>query len=538
MSKHAPTAVASVLAVGAAALFLLFPPSERRAREIALEPPFRHVGGFSYYADLPPWIPSDGPGAPEGSRAQLAEEGRPLGPAHTPLRRIEEAGRGAYRNWSDGLWFSSSDGSDPNTNGRRYAVTVLAPRPMLLYVIAGLVGYLALAVITSRGLSALRHRRVLATVVARSLQIAATLGGVELGSHILLQHRLFAAGETAESLFSKLLGEGGSAAIQRGNVYLYQRHHYLNYVLNPSAAESSGQPINEEFYIRRKEPIRSRDDVAWRALAIGGSTTYDYHIEREEETWVHRLEARIRERCGASHDVLNGGVGGYSLYENFIHYVTLLTYLKPNLVVLFVGINDVPPRFYKDLRPDYGNYRRPWNTDETVLPGLHTTLASLATYRLWFFVTRVSSGYRFNIGSLTRWPYPSPSEREQALEGNGPELYEEILRNFVRLLQAQGVQAVVLPQHFTNRGGKRDELFERALLEHNDANRRVAGELGVPFGEFVLDPDLFRPSDTEDSIHFNTEGAKKMADGTFEFLNAAGLLPCAARVEPESVPSR
>ena len=50
------------------------------------------------------------------------EDHLPLGPAHAAPERIAEAGRGRYGQWGRLLVFSSSDGSDPRLNGRRYVL--------------------------------------------------------------------------------------------------------------------------------------------------------------------------------------------------------------------------------------------------------------------------------------------------------------------------------------------------------------------------------------------------------------------------------
>ena len=54
---------------------------------------------------------------------QLFENGHALGPAHTAHQTIRDAGKGAFSHWYDTLWFSSSDGTDPRTNGYRYRVS-------------------------------------------------------------------------------------------------------------------------------------------------------------------------------------------------------------------------------------------------------------------------------------------------------------------------------------------------------------------------------------------------------------------------------
>jgi pectate lyase len=43
-----------------------------------------------------------------------------MGPAHSFHQEIRESGRGRFSHWGTDLLFSTSDNSDPNTNGRSY----------------------------------------------------------------------------------------------------------------------------------------------------------------------------------------------------------------------------------------------------------------------------------------------------------------------------------------------------------------------------------------------------------------------------------
>lgn len=70
------------------------------------------------------------------SQLELFEDGRPLGPAHSLHAAIREAGAGRYSHWaevdacddlgfySSCLYFSTSDNSDPNANGRKYSIVL------------------------------------------------------------------------------------------------------------------------------------------------------------------------------------------------------------------------------------------------------------------------------------------------------------------------------------------------------------------------------------------------------------------------------
>ena len=107
--------------------------------QIELKRPFAPKGDLMYQA----WVGSDswrtptflksavfgnmrlGPGdaddAPTRSTAVLCEDDRQLGPPHASLDDIGKLGSGRYVHWHhSGILFSTSDGSNPNDNGRRY----------------------------------------------------------------------------------------------------------------------------------------------------------------------------------------------------------------------------------------------------------------------------------------------------------------------------------------------------------------------------------------------------------------------------------
>jgi hypothetical protein len=106
--------------------------------QIVLQRPFRHLDGLMYVVlvrtdiwRVPNFFkweflrnlslgPSDTNEESERSNAILCEDGKQLGPPHSQNGDIARLGRGRFIHYGPALLFSSSDGSDPNENGRTY----------------------------------------------------------------------------------------------------------------------------------------------------------------------------------------------------------------------------------------------------------------------------------------------------------------------------------------------------------------------------------------------------------------------------------
>ena len=93
-----------------------------RAERVPLFPPFRSDRGNAWMAAAPWPMPDDMAGGRDGLTTCLYEDGVRLLHAHAPHDAIRISGGGLYSHFGRRIWFSTSDNSDPNTNGRRYEV--------------------------------------------------------------------------------------------------------------------------------------------------------------------------------------------------------------------------------------------------------------------------------------------------------------------------------------------------------------------------------------------------------------------------------
>lgn len=102
--------------------------------------------GNAFYATVRAWsvvwplsVRHDTSDQPTQSNAIVLESGQALGPAHAMHDEIRSVGKGRYSHWGSNraVYFSSSDNSDPRTNGRTYTVRVRALLPWWCWLLAG-----------------------------------------------------------------------------------------------------------------------------------------------------------------------------------------------------------------------------------------------------------------------------------------------------------------------------------------------------------------------------------------------------------------
>ena len=95
--------------------------------EVLLRPPFEHEIGNCWQKDLREYgiKPGDGAGKPRSSPLKLMENDIVLKPPHTMHETIRTYGKGCYSHWSNMLYFSTSDNTDPNKNGRKYRIVAV-----------------------------------------------------------------------------------------------------------------------------------------------------------------------------------------------------------------------------------------------------------------------------------------------------------------------------------------------------------------------------------------------------------------------------
>lgn len=95
--------------------------------EMLLNPPFEHEIGNCWQKDLREYgiVRGDRKETPRGSSLMLWENDITLRTPHTLHETIRTYGKGCYSHWENMLYFSTSDNTDPNKNGRKYRIKAI-----------------------------------------------------------------------------------------------------------------------------------------------------------------------------------------------------------------------------------------------------------------------------------------------------------------------------------------------------------------------------------------------------------------------------
>jgi hypothetical protein len=95
--------------------------------KVELKAPYKKMEGYAFRVPAPS-LAGVGDTDTEMRRSPvvMCEDDKTIGPPHTPFAEIVRLGLGRFSNYRAEVVFSSTDNSNPNSNGRRYFTVVPA----------------------------------------------------------------------------------------------------------------------------------------------------------------------------------------------------------------------------------------------------------------------------------------------------------------------------------------------------------------------------------------------------------------------------
>jgi len=272
---------------------------------------------------------------------QVLENGVPLALSNSLHAEIADKGAGRYSLWGGSLYFSSSDNSDPRTNGRKYEIYWPMPvTPIIIWMIYILAIFMTLYYISYywKNIHKLVYRFSKFQLVMKRL-------GVAFFSFLFFFVVAFVMMESWMYLVEKRSVDPNSqnggiinkiAAIPsqwerrdvdvRGASHAYYWHGKLH--------------IHDANGFRRASPFPPRNKQVCRVMLVGDSLTYGYGVA-ENETYGALLQGKLNR--GYDVEILNLGVSGYQSEDIFNVVKSFWNELKPDAVLYGICLNDFLP---------------------------------------------------------------------------------------------------------------------------------------------------------------------------------------------------
>jgi len=286
-------------------------------------------------------------------------------------------------------------------------------------------------------------------------------------------------------------------------------HPYLLYTNRPGFAGNGFLQIDAGGYRIVPQPKRASSERPKRVLVLGGSTTFSYpYVPDPANAW----SAQLQKMLGPGYEVINGGLPSATTAELLAGYVFRHRYLKPDIVIIHEGGNDVIAMFFAPYNAEY-THLRAQGTRPVAGPFDQTMLrwggwpAKLLYAHNWNLLTTVFSPAP---GSLLEIPRAEAVERVTHAPTIG---FERNLDLLVRTIIEDGATPVLfgfvearealLSRNRPDLAGL-EHAWKVGLARNLAIMKRIAEEKSLVY----IDPHDFRADDDWflDNCHLNETG--------------------------------
>jgi lysophospholipase L1-like esterase len=323
---------------------------------------------------------------------------------------------------------------------------------------------------------------------------------------------------------------------------LYAPHPYLGYVPRPGYRRDDyhdGCLSINTMGFRGPEIERVKKANCVRIVCLGGSTTFSARAGNAT-TYPRLLETKLDATYSPVEiEIINAGVGGYTSAESLVNFQLRVLDLKPDLVIVYHGINDIHPRVVPGFATDYSHYRKPSQPPQRTVSDAVAEWSTLyACLRYRFLVDHRNNLIRMT----TKVPYYLVPLDIQAksFATTTPDTFRRNIKTIVQLAKANGVRVVL--STFTYSRSLHDRMYTayhsgsyyRGYQQHNAVMTEICRKEGL------LNVDLASrfPNDDESlfsgPVHLNSRGTEIKAQVFHDELVNARIIDQIVNSRPDS----
>lgn len=334
--------------------------------------------------------------------------------------------------------------------------------------------------------------------------------------------------------------------------YNVQKNVYGIENVHPFLQVKMTKGLGEKYHIntlgfRNDEFKKVKDNEAYRIVLVGGSTVINIDVPYEKNVGKV-LEDELTNYYHKKFEVINAGVQGYTTEHSIIDYMFRISELKPDMVIMWHGVNDL----YASCPTKLGTYK----SDYSHLIGQleNAVFSYFKEPIIQFNVHSVAVDYILNLASrylyadiiplLEKRPQQIRFANSKDTDFDFPSInsYRRNLDYFVNIVKHDNVQVVLGNQpNIYNKlvefrmdyaslvcyeKGKRSSLSSvaKAMSQFNNVTKEVADNNGVPF----IDLDAVLPKNKRyyiDVVHWTAEGNAVIGKELFKFIRDNNFIP-------------
>lgn len=192
----------------------------------------------------------------------------------------------------------------------------------------------------------------------------------------------------------------GQYYFQAKKEWIFKDHPFLSAAMQANTTLSGDQSnkiiqTNTKGFRITSEPgfFQKPDQASFNIVCLGGSTTFCTQVSNQE-TWPYLLQQKL----GPQFKVHNLGVPGYTTLENSIQLLTVVPELKPDLILLYQGWNDLRNYHHPSQSADYE-----WHGKDQ-----KQNLSIASTFQRFFVLSRFIPNVNFPIQKSEIKSTPDP----------------------------------------------------------------------------------------------------------------------------------
>lgn len=301
------------------------------------------------------------------------------------------------------------------------------------------------------------------------------------------------------------------------------------YPLHPGRFEVRPVHINNIRFFNEDVDLRKRPGTC-RVMCLGNSSTANNLCEvgdPQEYSYPLCLRDSLRRRFGDGRfEVLNCGMGGWTSAEIFINFSLHLIDLRPDLVVLCHGLNDLDASLTAPFASDYSHSRRNLGGVFARIR-VATYVPNLRWWKSYFYLKRALLGFgniRYDLLRSIRVRRP---DFDGPFMGLGTE--RRNVEHLIHLCQANQIRIILAtyPYHVYAQVSRDRRVlkYQEGVRMENAMIRELADQHRLP----LVDLASLIPDDDKyfvDTVHFTPEGcglvADRLAERITEVFSSAG----------------